>query len=60
MSQHHFAIKFDSTTGVWSIEPTTNNFESDIALAIHLKADEVIKNLVTLLNNMYANTGKDN
>jgi hypothetical protein len=51
---------FDSTTGEWSKEPTTNNFDSDIALAIHIKANEVVSNAVNLLNTMYANSGKDN
>ena len=59
MSQHRFILKFDSTAGEWSQEPTTNNFDSEIALAIHIKANEVISNLVNLLNTMYANAGKD-
>jgi hypothetical protein len=60
MSQHRFTLVFDPTAGEWSQEPTTNNFDSDIALAIHIKASEVISNAVNLLNTMYANSGKDN
>jgi len=60
MNKHRFTLVFDSTIGEWYQEPTTNNFESDISLAIHVKANEVISNAVNLLNTMYANSGKDN
>jgi|APCry1669192010_1035390.scaffolds.fasta_scaffold102884_1 hypothetical protein len=60
MNKHRFTLVFDSTIGEWYQEPTTNNFESDISLAIHVKANEVISNAVNLLNTMYANAGKDN
>lgn len=60
MNKHRFTLVFDPTLGKWYQEPTTNNFESDIYLAVHVTASEVISNAVNLLNTMYANAGKDN